>query len=151
MGRFRSGMPDFEAKCELCHRVNFKEVRDQDCKTCHDGAVHQVNATHEVKCIVCHSEHIGTVALADMKDSVCTDCHANLTTSAELEDEGREDYEVPAGAASGVCGHHQRSERPLKLNHAVHMPAQAKVIRGLKLPMKCGDCHQIDMEAGGED
>jgi hypothetical protein len=34
--------------------------------------------------------------------------------------------------------------RPLKLNHAIHMPAAPKVIRGMRLPMKCGDCHVTD-------
>ena len=137
----------FEAKCELCHRVNFTEVRDQDCKTCHDGAVHQVNAMHEVKCIVCHSEHIGTVALADMKDSVCTDCHANLTEHGRnLKTKAVKITKFQPERHPAFAAVNKKDERPLKLNHAVHMPAQAKVIRGLKLPMKCGDCHQIDME-----
>ncbi len=34
--------------------------------------------------------------------------------------------------------------RPLRLNHAIHMPAEPTVIRGMKLPMQCADCHRTD-------
>src|SRR5439155_5456550 len=38
--------------------------------------------------------------------------------------------------------------RPLRLNHAAHMPSQPKTVRGMKLPMKCTDCHSA--AAGGD-
>jgi len=45
----------------------------------------------------------------------------------------------------------QPDTRPLRLNHAAHMPAQPKTIRSMKLPMKCGDCHTTDLtSATGE-
>lgn len=134
-----------EQRCELCHKAAFVSVRDQDCKACHDGPPHQPNARDEERCASCHSEHQGTLRLVSMSDRHCTRCHANLASHASpvksknLKSTGFSPGGHPEFAVAG-----RPDQRPLKLNHAAHMPAQQKEIRGIRLPMKCGDCHQID-------
>ena len=85
------------------------------------------------------------VALAAVPDGNCTQCHANLSS---LGPPGRvRDTEV---SAFGVENHpdfpdpNTKDARPLRLNHAVHVPAEPKKIRNIELPMKCGDCHETD-------
>ncbi len=94
------------------------------------------------RCAECHVEHQGDARLAFVRDGNCTRCHEDLTG---LGIRG-------ASIAASVTVFHQnehpdfpRSEksdtRPLRLNHAVHMPAEAKKIRNIELPMQCSDCH----------
>ena len=56
-----------------------------------------------------------------------------------------------AGRHPDFAARNLKDERPLKLNHAIHMPAQPKTIRGIKLPMKCSDCHSAAPTKSGGD
>jgi hypothetical protein len=139
----------FENRCETCHTQAFASVPDSACQTCHDGAPHPAKsidtgrASETVRCAQCHLDHQGRGQLSKVVSGNCTSCHADL-----------------AGHASGVkvknvtafrAGKHPEfstasmtDSRPLRLNHAIHMPAAPKTIRGMKLPMKCADCHVTD-------
>ena len=126
----------FEKRCEVCHTQTFGGVPDKACQNCHDGAPHHAGKA-QARCAECHLEHRGKeVTLAAVAGVNCTRCHADL-----------KDAKIKATKITGFGGdkHSEFSRgedtRPLKLNHAIHMPAQARVLRGMKLPMKCGDCH----------
>lgn len=128
----------FEKRCEVCHTQTFGGVPDKACQSCHDGAPHHAGRA-QARCAECHLEHRGKVSLAAVADANCTRCHADLKES-----------KIKATKITAfTAGNHpefSRGEdtRPLKLNHAIHMPAQARVLRGMKLPMKCVDCHVPD-------
>lgn len=141
----------FEKRCEVCHTQAFGAVRDISCQQCHDGAAHPAKAMDTARahttppCGECHVEHRGKVRLAAVFDVHCVRCHANLTEHAA-------GVKLKAVAITAFQeGKHPefstvsaRDERPLRLNHAAHMPAEPKTIRGIKLPMKCADCHATD-------
>ncbi len=148
----------FEANCAKCHTQPFSHVNDEACKSCHDGPAHVApemasrRGIAEPRCAQCHIEHKGTGALSSMDDGSCTGCHADLARFGS-------GFQARAAAISGfVPGSHPefpdpafKDLRPLKLNHAKHMPAEPKQIRDIKLPMRCSDCHQTNLESPAGD
>lgn len=140
-----------ENRCEACHTQAFGGVPDQACRQCHDGAPHPAHvqtdrhADIEKRCAQCHVEHRGNVRLAAVSDANCTDCHADLASHAKgVAARGAKVTAFRSGQHPEFTAPTLTDLRPLRLNHAVHMPAQPKLIRGMKLPMKCGDCHVTD-------
>jgi hypothetical protein len=139
----------FEKRCEVCHKQSFRGVTDDACRQCHDGSAHPAkmvdtgHAIAEVHCAQCHVEHRGKLRLSDLSSGNCTGCHADIaahSTGAKVKN-----------VSAFEPGKHPEfrtmmlpDTRPIKLNHAAHMPAEAKTIRGMKLPMKCIDCHVPD-------
>jgi hypothetical protein len=139
----------FESRCEVCHTQNFGGVPDTACKQCHDGAAHPAKAVDtgkakmEVACAHCHVEHRGKARLATPGNGNCTDCHKNISehatgTSVKNVTAFRPDKHPDFRAMS------LPDRRPLKLNHAAHMPKEKKTIGKITLPMQCADCHQTD-------
>jgi len=135
----------FEKDCTVCHAQAFSRVSDAACKKCHDGPIHKTNAAGEAGCAQCHAEHRGAFVLALVDDRNCTRCHADLAAHGK---------NVRLGATR-VTGFRpdrhpefyrgkEKDRRPLRLNHAVHMPAQPKTIRNMKLPLQCAACHVTD-------
>ncbi|MBI3207563.1 MAG: hypothetical protein HYZ37_01520 [Candidatus Solibacter usitatus] len=138
----------FEGRCAQCHTLPFRKVADSACKVCHDGPTHHANAIGEPRCAACHAEHRGVEPLA-VGNNNCTECHANLKRHGkEIKLAALNVTAFARGKHPELSAHSQIDARPLKLNHAIHMPAQPKTIRGVKLPMKCVDCHSMD--AAGE-
>jgi hypothetical protein len=147
----------FENNCAICHTRAFSIVANQACQQCHDGPSHPAKPVDtgklisEPRCTACHVEHRGA-ALAEVNDGNCTACHSALTehgTGVKLRAtkitafrEGRH----PDFPAAGIT-----DTRPLRLNHALHMPAQPKAIRGMKLPLQCVDCHTTSLGSKGGD
>jgi mono/diheme cytochrome c family protein len=136
----------FENKCESCHTAAFASVPDSACQTCHDGAPHPAKsidtgrAHSTVRCAECHLDHQGRGQLAKVVSGNCTSCHAGLAshaTGAKVKDVSS----FRAGKHPEFSTATLSDTRPLRLNHAIHMPAAPKTIRGMKLPMKCADCH----------
>lgn len=126
----------FENNCQVCHTHAFSSVPKQACLRCHDGPQHRGKPAAEPHCTTCHVEHRGA-ELADVKDRNCTACHAVNKVKVTAFREGKHpDFRSVR----------QPDARPLLLNHAAHMPAQPKAIRGMKLPLKCTDCHSGEME-----
>lgn len=141
----------FAQRCEVCHDQSFKRAPDRACQGCHDGAPHPAKMVDRgkgntvVTCAQCHMEHRGKAALGEVASENCTSCHADLKAHASgvtikavsiTAFRTEKHPEFSAGTLADA--------RPLRLNHAIHMPAQAKTIRGMKLPMQCGDCHVTD-------
>src|SRR5262245_43717912 len=56
----------------------FLKVTDQACESCHAGPVHHEAQVTTPACATCHIEHVGHAVLANLDDSLCTACHANL-------------------------------------------------------------------------
>jgi len=139
----------YEKRCEVCHTRAFGGVPDQACQQCHDGAAHPAKridtahaATH-IRCAECHTEHRGKQRLSAVADVNCTACHTQISAHAA-------GAKVPNVTAFAPGRHpefgrtSQSDLRPLRLNHAVHMPSVARSFRGVALPMKCADCHVTD-------
>lgn len=137
----------FENKCSACHAKAFASVPRQACLACHDGPAHPAKTIDtarlisEPDCTGCHIEHRGG-DLREVANGNCTHCHAALNAHATgvrlkavsitaFRPAKHPDFEALT----------LRDERPIRLNHAIHMPASPKVIRGMKLPMRCVDCH----------
>lgn len=142
----------FEKDCNVCHTQAFAKVSDNSCKTCHDGPIHQANVSGEARCGACHVEHRGKIRLADMDDQNCTRCHSNLNQHGrnvqikavritDFRPSRHPDFLAPS----------KIDQRPIKLNHAAHMPARPKTILGKKLPMKCSGCHATDVKSAKGD
>ena len=141
----------FEGRCEVCHAQAFRTVADNACERCHDGAAHPAKAIDTAKlnrtppCVECHIEHRGKMLLSEVVSANCTTCHANLNDHASgVKIKGTEITAFRQGKHPEFSTAALQDTRPLKLNHAVHLPAQPKTIRGMKLPMKCEDCHVTD-------
>ena len=131
----------FENKCESCHTSAFASVPDSACQTCHDGAPHPAKSIDTarpqttVRCAQCHLDHQGRGQLAKVVSGNCTSCHASATGKLKTASAFRPGKHPEFSTAV------MSDSRPLRLNHAIHMPAAPKTIRGMKLPMKCADCH----------
>src|SRR5262245_22226915 len=125
----------FENKCEVCHAQAFGGVPDKACSSCHDGAPHPATAidtahiTAGVRCAECHNEHPGKVRLAAVADLNCTRCHSDLASHAsgvKLRNTAITAFRTGRHPEFSIA----LDNRPLRLNHAIHRPAQARVIRG---------------------
>jgi len=140
----------FEKRCEVCHAQAFAGVSDKACQQCHDGAPHPakqvdsaVHANAQVRCAECHTEHRGKARLAAVGNAHCTSCHADMAahaTGAKVRNVSA--FRPDRHSEFSPVG--MKDDRPLRLNHAIHMPAEPKTIRDVKLPIKCGDCHVVD-------
>lgn len=148
----------FEGRCEVCHAQPFRGVADAACQRCHDGAAHPAKSMDRARlnaalaCAQCHVEHRGDAKLALVSDGNCIGCHADL--KAHASDVKLKAVEITAfrpGRHPEFAAASLPDARPIKLNHAIHMPAQSKAIRGMKLPMQCGDCHVTNRESPAGD
>ena len=150
-GSLSDAHAQFEKRCEVCHTQAFGGVPDKACTHCHEGAAHPAKAidkahiTTQARCAECHMEHRGKVRLQAVASANCTACHANLGAHATgVAIKGKAVTAFRAGAHPEFSTIGMQDARPIKLNHAAHMPAEPKTIRGMKLPMQCVDCHKMD-------
>ena len=148
----------FGDRCENCHSQAFSSVPDGACLKCHDGPAHPAKSidtatlNDKLPCAQCHVEHRGVLRLAEVSDANCTRCHSDLDSHGK-------GVQIKSGAITGFRpGHHPEfspasriDARPLKLNHAAHIPPQPKTVNGMKLPMKCSDCHATDPKSPNGD
>src|SRR5581483_7907924 len=100
---------------------------------------HHLNAVQPPPpCSQCHVEHEGSShQLAKVASGNCATCHAN-NPKVKPATEFRPGKHPEFSTATMV------DTRPIKLNHAIHMPSAPKKIRNIQLPMKCADCHTMD-------
>lgn len=141
----------FESNCAACHSELFSSVPDAACERCHDGPAHPAKSidagvpARALRCSQCHLEHLGERPLAAVANGNCTGCHADLPANASnvklagvrITAFGEDSHPDFSAAA-------KRDGRPLRLNHAAHMPKEKKTVRGIELPMRCSDCHATD-------
>ncbi len=139
----------FAERCDACHAVAFRRIPDAACIKCHDGPAHPAKALDQAilnstpACVQCHIEHRGDIDLAKVNDGNCTVCHRNLSAHASGVKLKNTITVFRLGEHPQFSPESRPDLRPLKLNHAIHMPAHAKVVRTISLPMKCVDCHVI--------
>ncbi len=133
------------SRCEVCHATTagffLRHVKDNACKSCHDGPVHQTRQTFTPSCASCHTEHRGPVRLADVSDAMCTQCHADLRTR-----DGHSRYEnrvADFDTAHPEFAPLRSGKDPgtVKLDHEVHLKAGLKGPHG-PVQMVCADCHR---------
>jgi hypothetical protein len=148
----------FGDRCENCHSQSFSRVPDGACLKCHDGPAHPAKSIDTATlnetphCAQCHVEHRGVTRLAEVGDRNCTACHSDLTNHAK-------GVRIKSVAITSFSPKHhpefspasRPDERPLKLNHAKHMQLAAKDFPGMRLPMKCSDCHATDPNSAKGD
>jgi hypothetical protein len=142
----------FANRCELCHTVRVgmlrSHVSDDACLTCHDGPKHQTLQVSTPACSTCHVEHRGVERIAEVPNSSCTQCHAQLRTTRGTPS--------VAGSVTLFIANHPEFRAKLadahdpgtiKLNHAVHLAAGLKGPHGA-VQMECGDCHRANPNSG---
>jgi hypothetical protein len=141
----------FEGDCAACHTELFSSVSYAACARCHAGPPHPAKAidtarpARSPRCASCHVEHRGERLLAEVADGNCTSCHADLASSATgVKLAGVRVTAFRQGRHPEFSPPARGDRRPLKLNHAAHMPGQRKTVRGRQLPMRCEDCHTPD-------
>jgi hypothetical protein len=160
-GPLTVGHVAFEKNCRNCHVQPFERVQDADCRRCHGGSLQHFNvataaaglsgAAPAPHCAECHQQHRGNRTSAEMADANCTRCHADLSRHGDpvnLLGASRRINRFAWGSHPRFSVADRVDERPLKLNHAVHMALRASSVRpgvrgSLKLPMSCTDCHQM--------
>jgi hypothetical protein len=123
-------------------------VPDRACLRCHDGSAHhedQIRADVP-GCAGCHREHEGRSHLAQVADSFCTRCHANLTTtsgpSARFH---RRVIDFRSHPEFAVLEHRLPDTAEIRFNHALHLKPEG--VLGLKrerIHLECSACHQPD-------
>ena len=142
----------FEQRCEVCHANAFSRIPDEACIKCHDGPAHPAKVVDMARlnkppaCEQCHLEHRGDTRLTAISAGNCTACHRDLTPQCVRRKTVRT-CTSPDSARTVTPNFRRHPDpilRPLKLNHAIHMPDKTKVIRNITLPMKCSDCHVTD-------
>jgi hypothetical protein len=76
--------------CEACHEVPFVPVRSQACASCHQTIQHhfeterfQFARFEPTNCMGCHMEHRGPKGVIPTWQSLCADCHRDLSTQQE--------------------------------------------------------------------
>jgi hypothetical protein len=148
----------FLDRCEVCHRKAFTTVPDAACVACHDGPAHPAKTIDtallrtSTACADCHMEHRGSEALASVSNRNCTNCHRDLKAHASgVQLAGVNITAFAPGMHPDFLSMMQPDNRPLRLNHAIHLPSKPTVFRGMKLPMQCEDCHRIDRSSAKGD
>jgi hypothetical protein len=76
--------------CNACHELPFVPVRSEACASCHPATRHHFEVARftfagfaPTACTGCHSEHQGTRGIVPVHQSLCADCHADLSVTAE--------------------------------------------------------------------
>jgi hypothetical protein len=122
-----------------------REAADGRCIACHAGPAHHDNqfAAEIVSCAACHRDHQGRSAdLTRVADSVCTHCHADLSSHRDRAKKSVAQGEPFANVTDwrshpsfrSIGGDNQASFADpgrLRFNHALHMQA-GQVAEGAK-------------------
>ena len=162
----------FSNQCEKCHALwkpVWNLVPNKTCQTCHPAELLTPSHFGERSlappplCASCHLEHKGMVALADVRDSKCVQCHGDLRAKelkvpivAHVHDFTKTHPEFALSRnvpGKDVLNRIRFDEKPLlkdegqlKLNHEIHLMPDLKSTIGRET-LNCTSCHRID-EAG---
>ena len=150
-GRVSAAHDILSTECNACHvkeAGSFSaKASNQGCESCHDGPIHHANQVFTPNCASCHEEHRGHLRLAATSNTSCTQCHANLHSTAGATPFAhtvtRFDGDHPEFAAlrsgNGDPG-------TIKFDHAVHLNHNLRGPRGL-VDLDCQDCHRAGTAA----
>jgi len=162
----------FSNQCEKCHaswKPVWNLVPNKTCQTCHPAEIltpshfGERSLTPPPLCASCHLEHKGMVALSDVLDGKCVQCHGDLRAK-ELK------VPIVLGVHNFKKAHPEfalsrslpgrdipirirfddktnlKDEGQLKLNHEIHLMPDLKSTTGRET-LTCISCHRVD-EAG---
>ncbi|MFZ0640618.1 MAG: hypothetical protein WA020_08865 [Candidatus Acidiferrales bacterium] len=136
----------FGQKCSACHAadtVSFRHpVTDQACLACHDGPVHQAAQTFTPSCSSCHAEHLGRTQLVRMRDTSCTQCHANLSTRTGAPHFVRTVLSFAKHPEFAPLRDDFKDPGTIKFNHAVHLQQNLLGPGARRVQLACNDCHR---------
>jgi predicted CXXCH cytochrome family protein len=155
-------------KCEACHSVPFRRVRDASCLECHAQSLHRhvplqhVMLPHlaSTRCAQCHAEHNSPSTLQSTDERLCVACHANPGTASTLaadsvrvtdferdHPEFRVTLRVPARDEAAATVDRVRIDKTvrersgLKFPHSKHLDPEGVNTPSGRLVLGCGDCH----------
>ena len=157
-------------KCEACHELPFRQVRDVACLECHAKIGHHVAPAMKpaalfegARCATCHRDHKGVKSTHRDDDRFCVDCHrdvrskANGAQSQNVADFAKDHpaFRLTLPADKGVRRVRQGSApieeaSNLVFPHAVHLdPAGIRHPEKDKVKLDCAACHQPDASRRG--
>jgi hypothetical protein len=159
----------FSNQCEKCHdswKPVWNLVPNKTCQSCHPADI--LTPSHfdgrSVKlaplCASCHLEHKGLVALADVPDKKCIQCHGRLEVKDPRVEVATDVHDFtkshPEFAISRFDPERRRQLRvrlddkvdlrddgQLKLNHELHLAPELKTTTGSET-LTCISCHRVD-------
>lgn len=163
-GPLSSAHTQFNDDCAKCHMAAWVTVQNEACLSCHEVIkAHNKNENFTPECVACHIEHHGNTVLAEIQDTECTQCHAELVTVNFIPSDIYERYiegfesghpefavivmkddENGAGERIRLSDKNNLSDNtPIKLNHSVHLK---EGLRGSEGPvnLNCEHCHRVD-------
>jgi hypothetical protein len=142
------------AECRHCHTGDTANGRtagavpDRACLHCHDGAIHHAEQIRlDVPgCTSCHREHQGKSHLAQVPDTSCTRCHANLnTTAGPSERFARRVVDFSSHPEFAVLAGRRPDAAAIRFNHAAHLKPEGLLGSDReRIHLECTHCHQPD-------
>ncbi|MDH5264924.1 MAG: hypothetical protein OEX21_09270, partial [Betaproteobacteria bacterium] len=157
-------------KCEACHELPFRQVRDVACLECHAKIGHHVAPAMKPaalfegeRCATCHRDHKGVKSTHRDDDRFCADCHrdvrskANGAQSQNVADFAKDHpaFRLSLPSEKGLRRVRQGSgplleESNLVFTHAVHLdPAGVRHPDKGKVKLDCAACHHPDAAKKG--
>ena len=162
----------FSNQCEKCHasvKAVWNLVPNKTCQTCHPAELltpthfGERSLTPSPLCASCHLEHKGIIALADVGDNRCVQCHGDLRAKelkvpivpdvhsfTQAHPEFAISKDLPGKDGPVRIRFNEKAnlkdEGLLKLNHEIHLMPDLKTTTGRET-LTCISCHRID-EAG---
>jgi hypothetical protein len=166
----------FGNNCRICHTKPFVMVENQTCINCHldvtkhaDPQTFDMAILDEARCGFCHKEHNNVLALKPAYQSLCTDCHLDMTGAGVLTALGNvgdfaldhpqfkptvrtktpgQDESLPIEwQRISINDSKLLHESGLKFPHDKHLVAKGVTSPGGTKVLECIDCHRS--EPGG--
>ncbi|MBV8516260.1 MAG: FHA domain-containing protein [Acidobacteria bacterium] len=141
-------------RCDACH-TPWRSVDNNKCKSCHAQQAHATLEKDPPACSTCHAEHRAQMKLANLPQSRCTSCHANLgahvvAAPAQLvafrAADDRYDFDDIAHIASFDTHPDFRylpDRDTLRFNHKLHLaPRGIFNASGRREILQCVGCHE---------
>jgi predicted CXXCH cytochrome family protein len=157
-------------RCDACHEVAFRHVRDTACLECHSRIgqhvgpeMKPVSLFEGARCTECHRDHKGVKSTHRDDDRFCVDCHRDVkakskeATVANAADFARDHpaFTLSLPTGSGVRRVRQGAgpiaEQPhLAFPHATHLDPKGvrSPLQG-RMKLDCSSCHQPDASKRG--
>lgn len=136
----------FGQKCSACHvadTVSFRHpVTDRACLACHDGPIHHADQQFTPSCSSCHVEHQGRIRLTAVRDSSCTQCHADLTTRGGAPHFVRTVLSFARHPEFAPLRANSTDPGTIKFNHSAHLVTSLIGPGGRRVQLACDDCHR---------
>ena len=152
----------FGQRCELCHVPVIQATRftpsfgrrnhvpDSACLSCHTSAPHHpMESAQNPTCSSCHTEHLGSMHLANTPDNTCTACHAKLESragalrvAAHVTSFAGRNADHPDFRPLRTFTAQQRDATfALRFTHATHMQPGLRNPQGGTQNLQCQSCH----------